>query len=59
MKNRPFSLTVNGDYQLDINVSYLDDDLLVKKRMFTTTALERGTTALICSGDSLQFLLNG
>jgi len=49
MKNRPFSLnfdesTVNGDSQLDINVSYLDEDLLVKKRMFTTTALERGTT---------------
>ena len=59
MKNRPFSLTVNGDSQLDINVSYLDEDLLVKKRMFTTTALERGTTAWICSGDSLQFLLNG
>ena len=49
MRSRPFSLnfdesTVNGDSQLDINVSYLDVDLLVKKRMLSTIALERGTT---------------
>ena len=49
MKARPYSLnfdesTVNGDSQLDINVSYLEEDLQVKKRMFTTIALQRGTT---------------
>ena len=49
MKDRFYSInfdesTVNGVSQLDINVSYLDKDLIVKKRMFTTVALTHGTT---------------
>ena len=61
MKARPYSLnfdesTVNGDSQLDINVSYLEEDLHVKKRMFTTIALQRGTTGEEIAGQVLDAL---
>ena len=36
--------TVNGDSQLDINVSYLTPERLVEKRCLTTVALQHGTT---------------
>ena len=36
--------TVNGDSQLDINVSYLTEQLVVEKRCLTTVALQEGTT---------------
>ena len=49
LKDRPYSLnfdesTVNGESQLDINVSYLTPELLVEKRCLTTVALQGGTT---------------
>ena len=49
LQDRPFSLnfdesTVNGESQLDINVSYLTPELLVEKRCLTTVALQHGTT---------------
>ena len=49
LQDRPYSLnfdesTVNGESQLDINVSYLTTELLVEKRCLTTVALQGGTT---------------
>ena len=49
LQKRPYSLnfdesTVNGDSQLDINVSYLTEELLVEKRCLTTVALQGGTS---------------
>lgn len=35
---------MNGTSQLDINVSYLTEDLMVEKRCLTSVALQHGTT---------------
>lgn len=49
MIKKPFSIdfdesTVNGDSLLDINVSYINTEGLVEKRMLTAVALKEGTT---------------
>ena len=49
LQDRPYSInfdesTVNGESQLDINISYLTPELLVEKRCLTTVALQHGTT---------------
>jgi hypothetical protein len=44
--------TVNGITELDINVSYLTEELLVEKRMLTSVAVQGGT-----SGEELAQLV--
>jgi hypothetical protein len=57
LRERHFSInfdesTVNGVTELDINVSYLTEELLVEKRMLTSVAVQGST-----SGEELAKLI--